>query len=448
MLLFKRVITFISACFFVFYSANAQTTGINTGAGNLTWAPGQINTITTAVPFLRINPDARSGGMGDVGLATSPDANAIYVNPAKLAYVPDDYGVSMSFVPWLKALVNDIYLADVTAYYKVKKMQTIALSLRYFSYGSIQFTDINGNNLNTFTPNEFAIDVHYARELSDYFSIAASLRFIYSNLASGADVNGILVKPGIAGAGDISWYFHRTYNENAEQRMQHTFSAGMCISNIGSKMSYTSSVVKDYLPCNLGVGFGYALDIDKHSSVSFYLDLNKLLVPAPFGAYDSANQTYFYREQSSIKGIFTSFGDAPWQQELAYINYGIGAEYFYNKQFGVRFGYFYESPSAGDRQYLTAGLTVKYSVVTLHFSYLIPTTIIRNPLDNTLQFTLVFNFLKGGKKNNDNSGISIIDDTPKKSAKEKNTDNNNGNNNNNPQPTQQPDNNNGQTAPK
>ena len=361
--------------------------------------------------------------MGDVGLATPADANAIYVNPAKLAYVPDDYGASVSFVPWLKALVNDIYLADFNVYYKVKKMQTIAFSLRYFSYGSIQFTDINGNNLNTFTPNEFAIDVHYARELSDYFSISASLRFIYSNLASGANVNGILVKPGVAGAGDIAWYFHRTYNQNADQRMQHTFSCGMDISNIGSKMSYTSSIVKDYLPTNLGIGFGYNVDLDKHSSIGAYLDFNKLFVPAPFGAYDTVNQTYFYREESSIKGIFTSFGDAPFRQEMAYINTGIGAEYFYNHQFGVRFGYFYETPSAGDRQYLTAGLTVKYSVVTLHFSYLIPTTIIRNPLENTLQFTLVFNFVKGGKKNSDNSGISIVDDTPKKKAKD--TDNSN-----------------------
>ncbi len=344
MLLIKRATTFLSVWFCACCHLLAQTSGLQTGAGTLNWAPGQINTVTTAVPFLRINPDARSGGMGDVGLATTPDANAIYVNPAKLAYVPDDYGASVSFVPWLKALVNDIYLADANAYFKVKKMQTIAVSLRYFSYGSIQFTDINGNNLQQFTPNEFAIDVHYARELSDYFSIAASLRFIYSNLASGASVDGVLVKPGIAGAGDISWYFHRTYNQNAEQRMQHTFSCGMNISNIGSKMSYTSSVVKDYLPTNLGIGFGYNLDLDKHSTIGAYLDLNKLLVPSPFGKYDTTNQTYYYREESSIKGMFTSFGDAPAIQELRYITTSFGAEYFYNKQFGVRFGYFYEHP--------------------------------------------------------------------------------------------------------
>jgi len=264
--------------------------------------------------------------------------------------------------------------------------------------------------------------------LSDYFSISASLRTVYSNLANNASVNRILVKPGIAGAGDIAWYFHKTYNQNAEQRMQHTFSCGMDISNIGSKMSYTSNVVKDYLPTNLGIGFGYNLDLDKHSTIGLYADFNKLLVPAPLGAYDSINGTYVYREQSSIKGIFTSFGDAPAKQELAYINSSFGAEYFYNKQFGVRFGYFYEAPSAGGRQFLTAGLTVKYSVVTLHFSYLIPTTIIRNPLDNTLQFTLVFNFVKGGKKNSDNSGISLVDDAPKKKAKD-----NNPNDNSNPQ---------------
>ncbi|HWB64145.1 MAG TPA: type IX secretion system outer membrane channel protein PorV [Chitinophagales bacterium] len=390
----------------------AQVTGIKTGAGD-------IKTVTTAVPFLRIDPDAHTGGMGDVGLASDPDVNAIYVNPAKLAFVEKDYGFSLSFSPWLKALVNDIYLASLNGYYKVKKQQTIGVSLRYFSMGEISFTGINNEDLGQFRPNEFAIDVHYSRILGKYFSIAASLRYIYSNLATGQSVDGALVKPGMAGAGDISWYFHKTFNENSEHKLQHTFSTGMDISNIGSKISYTSSIVKDYIPTNLGIGFGYTLDIDKHSSVSVYTDFNKLMVPSPTDKYDSVNKTYYFKEQSSIKGMFTSFGDAPALQELRYITTSIGAEYFYNHQFGVRFGYFYEHPTAGGRQYVTAGLTVKYSVATLHFSYLIPTTIIRNPLDNTLRFTLLFDFAQGGKKSSDNSGVSLVDDTPKKKKKDK-----------------------------
>jgi hypothetical protein len=406
MSVFKRATFILIFCLAAQACLNAQT--VVTGVGSYV--------VTTAVPFLRITPDARAGGMGDVGIATPVDANGLYANPAKMAFIDHDYGFAVSFSPWLKALVNDIYLASLNGYYKVKKQQTIAFSLRYFSLGNIQFTDVNGNNTQQFMPREFAIDVHYARILGNYFSIAASLRYIYSNLASGQQVSGNLVKPGQAGAGDISWYYHRTYNENNEMKMQHSFSCGMNISNIGSKMSYTSSVVKDFIPTNLGVGFGYTLDIDKHSSVGAYLDFNKLLVPTPGYAYDSANKTYFFREESSIKGIFTSFGDAPAKIELAEITTGIGAEYYYNKQFGVRFGYFYESATAGARQFLEAGLTVKYSIVGLHFAYLIPTTIVRSPLDNTLRFSLLFDFAKGGVKANKsaNSGISFIDDTPKK----------------------------------
>jgi hypothetical protein len=422
MLVIKRTITLISICALFYSALEAQ---VQQGQ-NITWQNGTLYTVTTAVPFLRINPDARAGGMGDVGIATSPDANAVYINPAKLAFIEDaDYGFSASFSPWLKSLVSDIYLASLNGFYKVKKQQTIAFSLRYFSLGSIQFTDINGTNTQQFRPNEFALDVHYARILSKYFSISASIRYIYSNLASGSSVDGIEVKPGQAGAGDIAWYFHKTWNENEAKKMQHGFSAGMDISNIGSKMTYTSNIVKDYLPCNLGIGFGYTLDIDKHNTIGPYLDLNKLLVPSPLGAYDTINNTYFYKEQSSVKGIFTSFGDAPAIQELRYINVGIGGEYYYNKQFGIRFGYFYENPTAGGREYLTAGLTVKYSVVALSFSYLIPTTIIRNPLDNTLRFTLVFNFQKGGKRSSgENSGISLVNDNPTPKKKKKDEDNN------------------------
>lgn len=410
MLLLKRVFTVFVFCVLASPALKAQVSNNTTG--------GQIinQTITTAVPFLRINPDARAGGMGDIGVATPVDANGLYANPSKMAFIPDDYGFAMSFSPWLKALVNDIYLASLNGYYKVKKEQVISASLRFFSLGNIQFTDQVGNNTQQFMPREFAVDVSYARKLGDYFSIAASLRYIYSNLASGQAVGGVEVKAGQAGAGDISWYFHKVFNEDAP--VQNEFHCGMNISNIGSKMSYTSSVVKDFIPTNLGIGLGYTAYLDKHNSVGIYTDFNKLLVPTPYDtAKDPLTGQYLYREESSVKGMFTSFGDAPASVEIRTWTIAAGAEYYYDKKFGVRFGYFYEPIAAGGRQFLEAGLTIKYSVVGLHFSYLIPTTILRNPLDNTLRFSLLFNFAKGGKKSGENnSGISFVDDTPKKAA--------------------------------
>lgn len=386
-----------------------------------------INTVTTAVPFLRIIPDARAGGMGDVGIAVptygngeylSPDVNGLYTNPSKLAFIDKDFGFGVTFSPWLKSLVNDIYLANLAGYYKVKKMQTVALSVRYFSLGNITFTNDQGQELNTFRPNEFAIDGHYSRRLGENFAIAASLRVIYSNLAGGQQVDGNLIRPGVAGSGDISWYFKKKFNENSNHKLEHELSVGMNISNIGSKISYTSSIVKDFIPTNLGIGAGYTLDIDKHSSVGVYLDVNKLMVPTPDTSDENNNNIYDFREKG-FSGVFTSFGDAPdgAAEEFREVTWGIGAEYLYNKQFGVRFGYFYEAATKGNRQFLTAGLTVKYSVVGLNFSYLIPTTIQRNPLDNTLRFTLLFDFVKGGNKNKGNTGVSLVPDTPKEKKK-------------------------------
>jgi len=414
-----------------------------------------INTVTTAVPFLRINPDARAGGMGDVAIATPTDANGFHANPAKMAFIERDFGFAVSFTPWLKALVNDIYMADLSGYYKVKKMQTVGIGIKFFSLGNITFTDINGTETGQGRPNEFSIDVHYARRLGNNFGIAASLRYIYSNLATGqTNPNGDGIRAGNAGAGDISWYFNKNFKKDGE-KISHDLHVGMDISNIGSKISYTSNVVKDYIPTNLGIGLGYTLNIDEKNGVGFYFDVNKLLVPSPvpmkidsLGAngevagqvanpnYDKNNNGIGdFREKSSIGGLFTSFGDAPGtsymnsdgtvtyvkgsrvKEEFREFTIGIGAEYLYNKQFGVRFGYFYEPRTKGARQFLTAGLTVKYSVVGLNFSYLIPTSIQRNPLDNTLRFSLLFEFANGGKKAGNNSGVSLVPDEPKKDKK-------------------------------
>lgn len=422
----KKVVTFLTACVVSISLLDAQGT-INTSAG-------KINTVTTAVPFLRIISDARAGGMGDVGIASpiygngesegdyrSPDVNGLYTNPAKLAFIDKDFGFAVTFSPWLRTLVNDIYLANLAGYYKVKKMQTVAVSIRYFSLGNITFTDAQGQETGQFRPNEFAIDGHYARRLGDIFSIAASLRVVYSNLAGGQQVDGNLVKPGVAGSGDISWFVRKRFHENNAHKLEHELTVGMNISNIGSKISYTSSITKDYIPTNLGIGVGYTLNIDKHNSIGFYVDMNKLMVPTPDTIDKNNNNIYDFKEKSSIGGMFTSFGDAPGKskEEWNEVTWGIGAEYLYNKQFGVRFGYFYEHPLKGNRQFLTAGLTVKYSVVGLNFSYLIPTTIQRNPLDNTIRFTLLFDFLNGGKKSSNDNGVSLVPDEPKKKKEKK-----------------------------
>jgi hypothetical protein len=395
-----------------------------------------VNTVTTALPFLRINPDPRAGGMGDVALATPADPNSIFANPAKMAFLEKDFGVGVAFSPWLKGLVNDIYLASLSGYYKIKELQTIQIGFRYFSMGNIQFTDNQGQSLGQFRPNEFAIEASYSRRLAKGLSLSAGLRYIYSNLAGGYAVDGNPINPAHAGAGDISLYYIKNFKTGP--KMTSDFSLGFNLSNIGNKVSYSQSTTKDFIPANLGIGFGYLLNIDAKNGVGLYMDVNKLLVPTPVLAkidsidingdrYEVNNPNYDkdgngiadFREKSVINGLFTSFGDAPGVQyidangnlqtkkgtkgkeELREYNFGVGLEYMYNKQFGVRMGYFYENRLKGARNFLTAGLTVKYSIVGLNFSYLIPTSVQRNPLDNTLRVAFVFEFAKGNFKKKD-----------------------------------------------
>lgn len=358
-----------------------------------------VNALTTAVPFLRIAPDARAGGMGDVGIATTPDPNSTFHNPGKLAFITtldtktdkeydaNTFGVSMSYTPWLRSLVNDIYLAHLTGYYKINKMQAVAMSIRYFSLGQIQFTDAQGNNLQQFRPNEFAIDGTYSRILAKGFGTGITLRFIYSNLASGQSVGGTSINPGIAAAADIGFY----YNTDIKIGERNSnLAAGLVFSNLGSKISYTGSARKDFIPMNMGVGLKYSIDIDKHNSFAIAIDANKLLVPTP----DPSDSLQSWRDKSVPAAIFGSFSDAPGgaKEEFREFTIGVGAEYWYDKQFAVRVGYFHEAPTKGNRRYLSAGIGLRYSVFGLDFSYLIPTSAQRNPLDNTLRFTLVFNF--------------------------------------------------------
>jgi hypothetical protein len=356
---------------------------------------GRTNVINTAVPFLRITPDARSGAMGDVGVALSPDANSIYNNLSKLPFADNDAGVAVTYTPWLKELVNDVFLANLSGFKKLDDKQALGASLRYFSLGTINFTDITGTPTGDFRPRELAFDMGYARKLSDHFGIGLTARYIYSNLAGGQSANSVLIRPGKAFAADLSGFYTKDF-EKADG-LVNRLNIGMSISNIGTKISYLSSAVnKDFLPTNLAIGGAYTVSLDEQNQLTFALDINKLLVPTP----DSAGK---YKEKSSLEGIFSSFGDAPggFKEELQELMYSVGMEYWYSNLLAVRAGYFNENKNKGNRKYFTAGVGIKYEGFGLNFSYLVPSGsgIQRNPLSNTLRFTLTVDL----GRNDDNS---------------------------------------------
>ncbi len=356
-----------------------------------------VNSITTAVPFLLIAPDSRAGGMGDVGVATEADANSIHWNPAKLVFNSSQGGFGVSYSPWLRALVNDINLSYLSGYYKIDDQQAIAGSLLFFSLGNIIFTDISGTVTGDFNPNEFSLDGAYSRRLSDYVSVGTALRFIYSNLASGQSQSGQVIKPGTAIAADIAVYYEKPLSLN---KYDAVLSLGANVSNIGTKVSYTEGAEKDFIPTNLRFGGAYKILIDDYNDFMIAVDVNKLLVPTnPIYKLDSSGKNTPEIVQgkdpnrSVPSGIFGSFNDAPggFSEEMKEFYYSLGLEYWYDKQFAIRAGYFYENPLKGNRQYFTAGAGLRYNVFNLNFSYLIPAQQ-RNPLENTLRFSLLFNF--------------------------------------------------------
>ncbi len=358
---------------------------------------GRINTINTAVPFLRISPDARSGAMGDAGIAISPDANASYWNLSKLPFAAADASISASYTPWLRELVNDVYLANLTGYKKLDDNEAITATLRYFSLGNIQFTDINGNDEGQFNPREFSLSGGYARKLSDNLSLGIGLRYIYSNLAAGQNLQGQTYKAGTAVAGDVSIFY--TKSTDYGNGGTGTWSFGMAITNMGSKISYTNDPNdKNFLPTNLGIGAAYTDKIDDYNKITFTADVNKLLVPAPPLVSDTVAQDYNnYNNIGVVAGMFKSFSDPGGaKSEMQDLMLSLGAEYWYNDIFAIRAGYYTESKYKGDRKYLTAGLGLKYNSFGLDFSYLVPSGsgIERNPLSNTLRFSLLFDFNK------------------------------------------------------
>lgn len=351
-----------------------------------------INAITTAVPFLMIAPDARAGAMGDAGVSSLPDVYSMHWNPAKYAFIEEDMGFGISYSPWLKNLVDDINLYNVSFFKRIDDQQVIAASLVYFSLGDITFTDQNNQSLGTFRPNEFSLDVAYARKLSENFSASVAARFIYSDLTQGRFVAGNQTNAGTSIAADVSIFYRK---EIQFSRLDGLFAFGVNISNIGSKISYSSSGQKNFLPTNLRFGPSLTLEIDRFNTIAFMIDFNKLLVPTPPIYGDNGTTIIDGKDPnvSVISGIFQSFFDAPggFSEELKEFTYSIGTEYWYDKQFAIRAGYFHESQMKGNRKYFTVGFGLKYNVFGLDVAYLIPTEQ-QNPLENTLRFSLLFNF--------------------------------------------------------
>ena len=396
----KRIIGTVGTGVMLSAQAIAQTSSSNLTTQELS---GRVNTITTAVPFLMIAPDSKQGGMGEVGAATPADGNSIHWNVAKMAFAEKKGGAAISVTPWLKQLVPDIYLYYVAGYGKISKTQAIGASLRYFSLGNITFTDIVGNTTGQFRPNEFALDLAYSQKLSKTFSAGLAARYIRSNLTGNYTLStGQATKPGTSVAVDVGLYYQS--DKLKVNGKKATASVGLVISNVGQKVSY--SVKKDFIPMNLRLGAGLKMNIDDYNTFGIYGDVNKLLVPTQpvyLKTVTGTDSTDINKEKIIVagknpdvpvaKGIFQSFNDAPGggKEELKEINYSVGFEYWYAKTFAVRAGYFNEAKTKGNRKYFTAGIGVRYNVFGLDMAYLIPITQ-RNPLQNTLRFTLTFDF--------------------------------------------------------
>lgn len=359
----------------------------------------EYNVISTAVPFMMIAPDARSSAMGDVGVSTSPDVYSMHWNPAKYAFIENDFSVGLAYSPWLRNLVSDMNIAYLGISKRIDSKSTIAATLRYFSLGDITFTDDDNYDLGTYSPNEWAVDVAYSRKLGKYISGSVAARFIYSNLTQGVlDYS----KSAISVAADVAVYYTRdVYWFN---NVDANFSWGVSISNIGSKMNYNSaSLEKDFIPTNLRLGPTLKLNIDDYNSLAFSVDLNKLLVPTP-PTYDTTGVMIGKDDNVGlVQGMIQSFYDAPegFSEELKEITLGLGAEYWYNNIFTVRAGFFHEAKMKGNRRYLTFGAGLHYNVFNIDVSYLVPvnntSTSGQNPLENTLRFSLTFNLDKWGK---------------------------------------------------
>jgi len=383
-----------------------------------------MNTIMTAAPFLLIAPDSRAGGMGDMGVATSPDTYSQHHNPAKYVCNEDVFGIGIAYSPWLKSLVNDIHLAYLATFWKATPNDAIAFSLRYFSLGEIQFTDNDGNPLDFAYPNEFTLDFTYSRKLSKIVSMAITPRFIYSNLGTGiqSQNSGYEMKAGMAGAVDISLFVNKEFIHKNGGLKSSRLMFGANISNIGNKVSYTNDVARsDFLPCNLRLGLSYSMAFDDYNSLALNAEAGKLLVPTPTVYYptDSVNGRLPYGngkdlyKVNPIAGIGHSFIDGAggykqnpkgcFNEELREVLWSFGLEYSYRDILFVRAGTFLENKYKGNRKFITVGAGIKYNIFAIDVSYLFALTQ-NHPLENTLRFSLTFMLKSFNKEQIKNQG--------------------------------------------
>jgi len=369
---------------------------------------GNRRVIITAVPFLNFAPDSRHSGMGDVGVATSPDANSAHWNAAKLAFIESDLGFSLSYSPWLGKLVPDMSLNYLTGYKRIDEVSAFGVDLRYFNMGSIHLTDIYGEDLGEFTPRDLAIGATYSRKLSDNLALGISARFIHSNLSGNmGSSNGNESRPGISVGTDVGLYYTQEVLISGNEA---DWSWGANISNIGPKITYNSPEDQDYIPTNLRLGTALTLPLDEYNNLTFALDVNKLLVPTtPIYLKDDngnpvvdANGNLIIAPNGGkdpnrplISGIFGSFSDAPngFREEMQELMISFGVEYSYDEKFALRTGYFYENPNKGGRKYFTLGVGFDLRRLGFDFSYLVPQQQ-NHPLAETLRFSLAYNIVK------------------------------------------------------
>jgi hypothetical protein len=357
----------------------------------------ELNAIKTTVPFLTIAADSRSGSMGDAGAATTPDLSSQHWNSSKYIFMKDRSGFQVSLTPWLKNLgVDDLYLLYASGYYKFDERQAISAGIRYFSLGSIQLTDENGDPQGTSNPSEYAIDFGYSRLFSENFSSGMVFRYIRSDIAGGiggvSNPDNTDYSPGNSFAVDLSSYYQKPF-EIAGKELEGAL--GIDISNIGAKMAYSKDGTKAFIPTNLRLGGRLSIDLDEYNSLSITADLNKLLVPTPPVRNGDTIVAGLDDNVGTFTGIVHSFYDAPggFKEEMHEISYAFGTEYWYRQQFALRAGYFGEHETKGNRKYFTVGVGLKLNVFNMDFSYLIPTASGRGgPLDKTIRLTLGFTF--------------------------------------------------------
>lgn len=359
----------------------------------------QLNAIYVAMPFLTIAADSRGGAMGETGVATSPDVNSMHWNPAKFIFAPNNMGFSVSFTPWLRDLIDDINLANLSYYVKVDQNQALAFSLSYFSLGSIYFTNLQGDPDGQFSPNEFSVDAAYSRKFSENLSGGLAFRYMRSDLTGGSFVGGIKSRAAWAFAADVAVYYFKNI---VIADFPSKLSLGANIANIGNKVTYSESDNAQFIPITLKLGSALTFDLDAYNSITLATDFNKLLVPTP-PIYEEIDGEFVITSGRNdnvpvAQGMLQSFYDAPggFREEIREITMGIGAEYWYHKQFALRAGYFYEHETKGNRKFFTAGMGIKFNVFAIDFSYLIP-VFRNNPLANTLRFTLAFDFEPAGR---------------------------------------------------